>query len=1500
MGAPGGSLSELTRVRAAIENGSLPAEDLFLPAIFDGAPSGVPGNTSWSYSGPPAPIGVADLGVGTGGFHDYNSTSFEGMANLSALSTFSPGASAAVESPDWSSLQLNLNLDNLSEPTGFRVGWLQDVARINATEVQFVDNVWGVVGPNGTAGYGNGTSVEAIYYDAGPRLPVSFPLDLTLRVSVAVSGSAPVVRFGYQLQDPNGSWNGTFDTVTLSASVAPGSPPQFVVLGGQTDSLGLRDDAELVWGGDGGGSNAMVQTMNGTLQLDRYLSTTGTFVSVPSAYDYGTDAAESVEGVSVYYEGTTAYVSAGPSLMYGLWNTSTSAFGVAATPGWISVRLSSSVSDEFVFGTNGSATGFSSSAWVPTNGSGVARFELPPPLGGLPYRFGAWANGRQANTSVSVDSNATGSQSIGLATGGGMDTPILLQSLSQAQALVTALPGATENAGPADLWINDSVVAIASPFLQLNDVGFPLFQMFAADGLAGLRIHVLNLSLANSSFVYQMGTAGNLSLPGWTQGVYLDRVAAGSSVSNETEFGSVSGPTLPPRPSSVGVYDSTDVHVSNLTESGSGPGVVLFGDASTQVAWVGVSGPFGEALPTGESTVGVDELDSAGTNVSHLAVRGIDGVGVNSVGSKSLSVNEWSVAGDPAGGIYLCPSGAGVTSGLFGGAPGPEAIGVCLLDSNGTRISNGNATGWGATSVVASSVDGLNVSEESVDNDSVAGSVVGSENLSFWGGSVLDSPDGGWNLSNDLNVSVTGWSAEANNSNTVDWAAHDDGVHLLDLTAADNASATQFIEYSTNITAANISARNTSFAFSAFEFDANVSIRNVGAFVDSYGIAASWMTNGSVRSLAVGTASMGFLLDGGSNLTVEGVTVSDQSMGVDLNDFGNASVSDLTATDASIAVDFATGLNVSVRNVSATDVSTAVYALGLTSATVTDVNATSSLSGPLYYVNPVFDLPFTVGAVQLWLDVNTTVTNVSSLAAGYAVWDLESVNLTISGVRSWQETNAIQLNYTVDSIVSDVFSFADQMGVSLFETTNITVESSTFEDSRQWGAFVVGGVGTTAFGNNFVGNNGASENGTYDPATPQAVVANGGFGNFTWDGVGNYWSDWPGGGAYPVGTHVNDTAPVPVFISSWLRFTETGLTPGLVWAVEFLGVNYSFDNPLLDLPNRDLPSSGSAPFTVAPPAGWHATPPQGTVEFGGGNTTVSIVFGEPGFRVQFNASGLPDGTEWNVSINGVEWRNSTVNGQGVIGTTLPNGTYPYQIGAIAGFFEGSIPYSGSVVVHGANVTRELMFALEQYVVTFDESGLPAGTSWSVQFNQSVQRVTGEAASFSVPNGTYGYRVTTAAGWLPTNGNYSGTVSVAGANRSVAVGWRPARYAVSFHEVGLGSGVEWSVTLGGTLLTGDGPFLNFSVGNGSYAFQVTLAAGVGYTISPSTGSVTVNGTASSVTVTFGAAAPSSTSSSVPWTWVLVGAGVAAIAAGLVVWRLRRRPAEDAPSTHPDHP
>jgi LPXTG-motif cell wall-anchored protein len=151
-------------------------------------------------------------------------------------------------------------------------------------------------------------------------------------------------------------------------------------------------------------------------------------------------------------------------------------------------------------------------------------------------------------------------------------------------------------------------------------------------------------------------------------------------------------------------------------------------------------------------------------------------------------------------------------------------------------------------------------------------------------------------------------------------------------------------------------------------------------------------------------------------------------------------------------------------------------------------------------------------------------------------------------------------------------------------------------------------------------------------------------------------------------------------------------------------------------------------------------------------------------------------------------------------------------------------------------------------VYFDETGLPSGVSWSATLNGIQESTTNSWLVFNVLPGSYPFSVGTVTGYSETPATGNVTASGVSVNEYLTY---TAQYVVSVSETGLSSAAlasGWSVTVGGVMASSTTvPYLNFTVGPGTYAYQVAPVAG--YTASPSSGYLTVVNGAYQLLVTF---------------------------------------------------
>ncbi len=163
-----------------------------------------------------------------------------------------------------------------------------------------------------------------------------------------------------------------------------------------------------------------------------------------------------------------------------------------------------------------------------------------------------------------------------------------------------------------------------------------------------------------------------------------------------------------------------------------------------------------------------------------------------------------------------------------------------------------------------------------------------------------------------------------------------------------------------------------------------------------------------------------------------------------------------------------------------------------------------------------------------------------------------------------------------------------------------------------------------------------------------------------------------------------------------------------------------------------------------------------------------------------------------------------------------------------------------------------VLAYNEYTVEFNQTGLPSGSPWFVNFTGHFSSGPVYGSTYSVPmtNGTYAYTVSTSN--LSFNIPPSGSFNVSGGRVSIDVSFtgKPT-YTVVFSETGLGSNSQWYVNITG--IHSSGPLSSSTVTytaslfNGTFSFSV---ASSNKTFKPVyTGDFTVNGGSLTVSITF---------------------------------------------------
>ncbi len=223
-----------------------------------------------------------------------------------------------------------------------------------------------------------------------------------------------------------------------------------------------------------------------------------------------------------------------------------------------------------------------------------------------------------------------------------------------------------------------------------------------------------------------------------------------------------------------------------------------------------------------------------------------------------------------------------------------------------------------------------------------------------------------------------------------------------------------------------------------------------------------------------------------------------------------------------------------------------------------------------------------------------------------------------------------------------------------------------------------------------------------------------------------------------------------------VTFQESGLPQGASWFVTLNGITETSTNNtiIFKMPN------GTYSFKTFSSNGYDAYPSSGNITINGNNVNEIITFKPPSTKtyiIRFKETGLPSGTFWLVMLNGVPGTSTT----NTIMFNETNGTYTYSVASVNGYIANQT--NGTVNINGKNVTISLTFSpeIKTYIITFTESGLPSGTSWSVTLDGFIESSITNTITFNELNGTYTYTIGNISGWYPSV--YGGSLNVNGKN-----------------------------------------------------------------------------------------------------------------------------------------
>jgi len=257
-----------------------------------------------------------------------------------------------------------------------------------------------------------------------------------------------------------------------------------------------------------------------------------------------------------------------------------------------------------------------------------------------------------------------------------------------------------------------------------------------------------------------------------------------------------------------------------------------------------------------------------------------------------------------------------------------------------------------------------------------------------------------------------------------------------------------------------------------------------------------------------------------------------------------------------------------------------------------------------------------------------------------------------------------------------------------------------------------------------------------------------------------------------------------------VTFNETGLAASVPWSVTFDGSLNTSTGASIGF----VAANGTYPYTVGVPTGYRlvGATPSSPLTVDNASVTVLVTFAalpHENYTLTFVETGLsscqgmggnsgghqPAGASgsccmsqgppaWSVTVGNVT--RSTTNTS--VAFSEPSGTYTYSVDAPSGYVVNLTVPASPVTITDANVTVNVTFqaanASRPVSITFEEDGLPKGTTWCVTLNTTVCSSGRSIVFTDLSPGSYGFNVSAVSGYTahPSSG------SVRLSHRSVTV------------------------------------------------------------------------------------------------------------------------------------
>ncbi|HXW67336.1 MAG TPA: thermopsin family protease [Thermoplasmata archaeon] len=442
----------------------------------------------------PSPMGVADYGIQEVGGVNVPTLNFyqsiAGRFTMNEIGLNYPNSAG----PDEFSLQLNTVASNVTlfGNSSYQF-WTQNVvyyfqsthslhlldAIVNFTNSDFNFSPNTIIEGNGFYYPGFG-----YFYPYGPDLTVPEPFTINFYNNLTVQDGDSAIYFNYSVSSPDGIQSGSFDLVVFNSQPLSGPAitsvsPLFEINGYQLTGTGfIPYDAEMILGGDGGGSTASIFDINAEVQLFLEAAGASSYSPIPAGYSFGSETGETVSGVAEWASGgpdPVVHLGPGPANLGPL-------FGVLGAPptGYVTQTLNVQPTNAFIFGSLGSTFNANTAAWGPVPTSGRATYLLPPGT----YSYDVMLSDHDP---VLVTISGSGSAVIRLRTDWSQGVYTPLWAFDNAQLAAISLPGGSGSQRNPYLLDNNGVAQLDPLFSTFNDY---IFWQFPGVFLSGTTAYV--------------------------------------------------------------------------------------------------------------------------------------------------------------------------------------------------------------------------------------------------------------------------------------------------------------------------------------------------------------------------------------------------------------------------------------------------------------------------------------------------------------------------------------------------------------------------------------------------------------------------------------------------------------------------------------------------------------------------------------------------------------------------------------------------------------------------------------------------------------------------------------------------------------------------------------------------------------------------------------------------------------------------------------------------